>query len=413
MNKQLFGVLILTPLIFFAFLGRGEAASQIDALKTAIEQKNQDIKKLESDALKYNNAALLAQKKQKTLKNELKTLNTTIGGLGLTITITGKKIEKVKIEIEKLLLEIKSQEEEVEKNKMALGAVVRTLYEREREDLLLLILKNDSFSDTFNQIQYSENLNNSLFSRLKTILRLKADLELKKEENENNKRGLETLVISLGDQKRANESVKEGKNTLLKKTKNQEAEFQKLLKDTEKKKDETEKDIESLEEKLRLAIDPKSLPPPRPGFFDWPIAGILSSGYGERMHPLGLGVRFHNGIDIAAPIGTPIKSPYDGEVIAIGNSDTYCYRGAYGKWIVIDHGNNLVSMYAHLSLQKIAVGETITRGQVIALVGNTGFSTGSHLHFTIYSKPTLDIRASRVCGILPYGGSVDPMNYLQ
>lgn len=109
----------------------------------------------------------------------------------------------------------------------------------------------------------------------------------------------------------------------------------------------------------------------------WPVNGWLTSKFGHRHQPIAGGTTFHQGIDIAAPYGTPIQAPGDGVVTYAG------YRSGYGNVLVIDHGYGIVTSYAHIALILAKEGERIRRGQVIAKVGNTGLSTGSHLHFEV------------------------------
>jgi len=112
-----------------------------------------------------------------------------------------------------------------------------------------------------------------------------------------------------------------------------------------------------------------------------PVKGRISSPYGWRIHPIYKEKRFHNGIDIAVPVGTPVRTIADGKVIAVGPA-----RG-YGKWVAIDHGiingTLVTSEYGHLSSWNVSYGQTVKKGQVIANSGNTGSSNGPHLHITI------------------------------
>lgn len=118
--------------------------------------------------------------------------------------------------------------------------------------------------------------------------------------------------------------------------------------------------------------------------------GRLSSGYGYRTHPIS-GVRtFHNGIDIAASTGTGVYSYASGTVIAVSQDNTL------GKYIAVDHGNGLVTRYLHLSKFNVSKGDKVSTGDRIGSVGNTGYSTGSHLHFEV----------------LKNGSYQDPWNYI-
>ena len=118
-----------------------------------------------------------------------------------------------------------------------------------------------------------------------------------------------------------------------------------------------------------------------------PIAGLqdISSRYGLRANPFGRGHEFHNGIDFVVDRGTPILATAPGRVEEAG------YGGPGGIRVVIDHGYGYRSGYAHLSKVQVKVGERVVRGQVIGLSGNTGRSSGPHLHYTLhYRGETID-----------------------
>ncbi len=122
--------------------------------------------------------------------------------------------------------------------------------------------------------------------------------------------------------------------------------------------------------------------------FLWPVPGKISSGFGRR------GRRNHNGIDIPAPRGTPIRAAADGLVVASARS-VRGYSG-YGRIVLVAHGNGMRTLYAHTSRNNVNRGECVRAGQVIAEVGATGRATGNHLHFEVRQN----------------GRAVNPMSYL-
>ena len=113
--------------------------------------------------------------------------------------------------------------------------------------------------------------------------------------------------------------------------------------------------------------------------------------YGWRIHPIYKDKRFHHGVDLRAPLATEIYAVLNGTVISVKTDS------AYGLSVRIDHGHGVVSFYAHLSIAKVELGQLVASGEVIALSGNTGMSTGPHLHFGIYVD----------------GKSVDPLGHLE
>ena len=120
------------------------------------------------------------------------------------------------------------------------------------------------------------------------------------------------------------------------------------------------------------------------GGYIWPTSGTLTSSFGWRWG------RMHEGIDIAAPTGTPIAASRGGTVIHAG------WMGGYGNLVVIDHGGGISTAYAHQSAIGVSSGTQVLQGQTIGYVGNTGNSTGPHLHF--------EVRVN--------GAATDPMGYL-
>ena len=108
-----------------------------------------------------------------------------------------------------------------------------------------------------------------------------------------------------------------------------------------------------------------------------PVSGRISDSFGYRNHPLSGSYQMHNGVDIAANHGDNIAASYDGAVEKCGQADDY------GKYILIDHGGGLKTLYAHCSRIITSEGQTVKKGQVIGLVGSTGISTGPHCHFEV------------------------------
>ncbi len=120
--------------------------------------------------------------------------------------------------------------------------------------------------------------------------------------------------------------------------------------------------------------------PPGNGALSYPIQGIVTSTFGWRVHPILGYEKFHTGIDFAADYGTPIYASQAGTVIVAE------WYGGYGNTIVLDHGNGISTLYAHADALYVQAGETVQRGQLIAGVGSTGFSTGPHLHFELRAQ---------------------------
>ena len=114
----------------------------------------------------------------------------------------------------------------------------------------------------------------------------------------------------------------------------------------------------------------------------WPVEGPITAGFGERIDPFNGEGAFHRGIDISSPMGTPVIAPADGVVIFASMAS------GYGRTIEIDHAHDIMTRYGHLMGWAVSEGERVQRGQVIGYVGNTGRSTGPHLHYEVWVHGT-------------------------
>jgi murein DD-endopeptidase MepM/ murein hydrolase activator NlpD len=112
----------------------------------------------------------------------------------------------------------------------------------------------------------------------------------------------------------------------------------------------------------------------------WPVRGAVNSEFGRRPSPWTQSPEFHSGIDIKAQIGTPVHAPAAGTVIVAGPAQEY------GNAVVLDHGQNIRTLYGHLSKVSVRVGQKVERGMLLAHSGNTGRSSGPHLHYEIFVK---------------------------
>lgn len=384
-------------------------ASLIDDIKKQIADRERELKELEQKATQYKTSVSDAQKQQKTLKSKIADLNGQLSYLENQIDITATKIDQTSLFIKKLKLEIEDQEKKLKLKKVYIASAIQTINDFDNTAMLELIISNPSLSDFFGQAQYIEILQTEIQKDLDYIQLLKSKLEDRKGEQETKEDELQDLKGDLSAKKQITDSQKSEKENLLVKTKNQEKKYSALLTETQKKRQEIQKDIYELEEKLKYTIDPSTIPAARQGLLDWPTQGRVSQGYGPTSQTgfINNVYNFHNGIDIANSIGTPIYAPRDGKVSATGNDGEY----AYGKWIAIDHENGLTTLYGHLSLQSVSAGQKIKKGQKIGYMGSTGFSTGSHLHFTVYATNTFQT-TNRWYGLLPLGASINPYNYL-
>jgi len=210
-----------------------------------------------------------------------------------------------------------------------------------------------------------------------------------------------------------------------------------MLKDREKRSRALEEEIFAIEEKIRITIDPASLPPKKPGVLASPLPDISTQSCwdgGESAKncvtqyfgntPFAISGAYngkgHNGIDFRASFGTPVRAALSGVVEAVGDTDLECKGVSYGKWVLVKHGNNLSTAYAHLSTVNVSPGQGVARSDLIGYSGSTGYATGPHLHFTVFATQGVQVQKvkSKVCGtymtvpISALNAYLNPLDYL-
>lgn len=408
---KLFGAVLATLIALQA-----AAATPVE-LQRAIEEKARALREVTGQIKETQKQLFMTETRSKTLQQELKKIDYSINQINLSIRSSEITVDKLELEIASLQYDISETENKSAIKKSAIRELLRSLQERDRESALLELLKNRTMAASFLEFQNITTLNSSLSGEVKELDALHKELSDKLSGRSVKKLAVEVEHRVLKNKKDSVEDQKQERKQLLVQTKTQEKLYQQLLTDLEKRQAAISDEIEAIEEELRSKMDISLLPLPRPGVLGLPTNGYLSQNFGNTPFARNGGYRgkSHNGVDFAAPIGTPVYAAEDGRVVEFGDQDRYCRRGAYGKFIVMGHNNNLTTLYAHLSgwVKNLNAGQEVKRGELIGYVGRTGYATGPHLHFTVYSSLTFYIGSSRSCGPMPFGGYLNPMDYLE
>ena len=399
----------------FLFFFTVEAATE-NELKQKIEAKNQEIQKLEEEIKQYQKSVEQTSATARTLQGAVNKINQEIKNLNYQLSLTKTKISKTEFEIQGLDSEIQKTLDNITKQQVLLAEALRQLDELERQTLVEIFLQYSSLAQFFDVIEKNKTLESTIKQSHDALRFLRTDLETQKNGAERVRQKFLGLTEQLADQRSLEEEEQRNKTNLLKTTKNKEAQYQKLLREREQQRDAIEREIEAIEDDLRRLIDPSSLPAKGKGVLAWPVTNpIITQGFGITSFSQNTDVyggKGHNGIDLRAPIGTSVYAAEQGIVKDIGDTDRICPGGSYGKWIVIEHPNNLSTLYAHLSRIRVSTGQTVSRGDIIGLSGNTGYTTGPHLHLTVYASNTFRQAQTRHCGLVPAGGYLNPLDYL-
>ncbi len=415
-------ILSIFLLLFISFAGAHFSfATTREDLEESIRKKNEELKQINNQIQETQEQLEKSQEQGQTLKQEISKIDKQISQLNLNIRSSELTIEKLNLEIESLQYDILNAETNINQKKEAIITILRQLQQADEETPLTIFLKNSNLSDSFFELQGMKDLNNKLVLEISELQKFQVQLKSALEETTKKQQQVQNENQTLKNRKNINEDLKNTKQYLLTQTKNQEKNYQKQLTELQKQQAAIADEISKLEQTLEKDFNYSVFPEKLPGLLKWPItltkdggSGRLTQKYGETEYSYFYHGNPHNGIDIGAPIGTPVYAASDGEVIAVDNNDQSLYaKYQYGKYILIKHRNNLATFYAHLSKQLVSVGDSVKKGDLIGYSGNTGFVTGPHLHFGVYWAPSIIMKSIPPArGLVPIGVTINPENYL-
>lgn len=421
-------MLAVAALCMASILPHPARAAVIDELKEKIADRNRKIADLEKEIAAYQKQIETTGKQATSLASAIRSLELERKRLLTEIRVTENKIESVSLNLQELAVDIEDKENRIEDNLDAIAETIKEINAMDAVSFVENVLTYESVSDIIHQTNTLAQIQESITERLGELRDLKSALETRKSENEAKKNQLVNLREEYSDKKAITESQKVQTDRLLTQTKNQEANYKKALEEKKRQKEEFERELFEFESELRFQIDPSSIPPSGKGVLKWPLDKIrVTQQFGDtdfsRANPGVYNGRGHNGIDFAASQGSAVRAALSGIVEGTGNTDAQpgCY--SYGKWILVRHANGLSTLYAHLSLIKVSKGDAVTTGDIIGYSGNTGYSTGPHLHFTVYASQGVkvvkfgDVRPNTNCSnvtlpVADFRAYLNPLLYL-
>lgn len=404
--------------LFLPFLMYAETATE---LQGKIQDKTDQINKLEAEIAAFSKELDKTATESQTLQNAIKTLDLTAKKISSSILLTQQKINKSELSIKELSSGIKDGQEKIDVNKQALSNLFRQVDTMQHSSFIELALKYENVGDVWNEIDKSSYVQDSIRKKSSEITNLVDDLTERKNKVQAEKVNLENYQKDLKGQKLAIAETTKQKNTLLADTKNKEQNYKNIISDREKKILEAQKELFDIESALHIAIDRSSYPTGRSGILSWPLDKIfITQLFGKTVDSNRLYVSgSHNGVDFRASMGTRLKAPLGGTIVGTGNTDIYpgCY--SYGKWVMIKHPNGISSVFGHLSSVAVTVGQSVQTGDIIGYTGNTGYSTGPHLHVSLFVTQGVRIEQytqSHGCkqAVIPLAdvkAYLDPMQY--
>ena len=396
--------LVLSLLLVMGVTGKyGTTAFASELTNDSIRQKEAEINKAKEEKQALQSGLTNVKELKKQLEASKADLANYVAELDANLQKIQAKIDELKrmISEKEEQIEIKTQEleealEVQQAQYEAMKTIIRFMYERGDTLFLELILGSGSFGEMLNKADYIEMLSSYDRKMLDEYVAYAEYVALCREGLEEEKKVLDEAKIAVEEEEASlNELIADKEQEMYKMSsdiQSKEAAIREYEAEIAAQND-TIKALEAAvaEERKRLAEEQRRRYDG--GVFTWPAPSYtrISDEYGNRTHPI-LGIQqFHNGLDMAAPGGSPILAAYSGTVVAA------TYSGSMGNYIMIDHGDSLYTIYMHASALYVSKGQEVTKGEKIAAVGSTGRSTGNHLHFSVRLN----------------GNYVSPWNYLR
>ncbi len=393
--------IILAVVITLAGFNIASANTDINELNIQIKEKQKKLDELKEQSNHYLDNINEKQQETVSLQNQLSILENKIAKTEIDILTTEAEIDKTGLEIKDVEIQIGNRAVDIEKKDSELEELIRLLHKSDQKGILEILLVNDSLSNFFDQIKYTESLQSDLQNSLISVKSFKKQLEEKKDTLNKKKEELNSLKIKAEQQKVGLEEELETKQYLIEETKNSEEKFYNLYWQTKQEQQNAGADIYSLERQARKKLEElenkakenadteeekEEFIPLTDATLMWPVKD-LSRGISAYFHDPTYPFRYlfeHPGIDVRAYQGTNLYSAGDGYIIT-AKDNGYGY-----SYIAIMHANGLSTVYGHVSKILVQVDQYVAKGQLIGqsggmpgTLGAGNLSTGPHLHFEV------------------------------
>jgi len=329
------------------------------------------------------------------LQNDVDAASSRLGRLETVLALHQRKLDRLNelyaLQTRKLVFLQRQHHEAVAR----LSKRLVEIYTSERTSSLSVVLESGNFSDMLDQIEFLNTIgrqDRKIAGEVET-----AKLQMQETRNSTRKTRRQvaettrTVAARTAEQRAVRDRLAWSQRELATARRDKRATLATVQEDKEEAighMRDLQAQSAALSAKIRSAQSSSIVPAPTGAAsaagYVWPVHGVLTSGFGWRWG------RMHEGIDIAVSNGTPVVAAASGTVIVAG------WMGGYGNLVVVDHGGGVSTAYGHNTSVTVGVGQQVAQGQLIAYSGNTGHSTGPHVHF--------EVRIN--------GGAVDPMGYL-
>jgi hypothetical protein len=384
MKTRLFLILLLVAGVLW---GSVPADAQTQAKKTTRSTKSslpkKSVKKLRGDLgqirskkSQIRRELRKTQVQAKAVKTDILVVDQRLDRLRSAVEDTERALNKSVARQRTLAEEVRDANARVESMRERVRQRLRAIYMQGDQQVISALVGAKTVGDLVSRASVMESIAKQDRALFQEYERLSRRLREKKSEQDAEVKQTKKLQQFQVQKKGELAVAREEKAEQLQSLREKQADLQAALKDFER-------DEANVQAQIRAYLARQRRPgavvvvPSGNGLMQ-PVRGRITSGYGMRYHPLFRTRRMHTGVDFGVQMGTPILAASDGVVITTG------YGRAYGNRVVIDHGGGLATMYAHCSAIYVGSGQRVKKGQRIAAVGSTGWSTGPHLHFEVW-----------------------------
>ncbi|MEX2514912.1 MAG: peptidoglycan DD-metalloendopeptidase family protein [Candidatus Paceibacterota bacterium] len=412
-------ILLLVPLSAW-----GQSSNELEA---EIEERSDRIRQLEEEIGQYEVELQDTRQESSTLQSAVSQLDENVDRISGQVANTQSSINRTQKEIANLEASISEIERSIKQNHSAIAQMVKVMQQNDNQTFVETILSADTFGQAWERIDQLQQIQSRVQTQLEELRTSRAELASQQAEAQAQQAELRGLRSEYADQQAIVEDQKQEKARLLAATNQEASEYEQMITERRRLKEQFEAELRSFEEQLNAQASGATISEDSVRF-SWPISPVvITQLFGgtefARRNPGVYGRPFHNGTDFGAPIGTPVTAPAGGTVRGSGNTDVISGCYSYGKWILVDHPTGVSTLYAHLSQIAVQPGDQVARGDRIGYVGNTGYSTGPHLHFTVYVRQDVEIVrlgdvktrtncASAEIPVSPLDSYLNPMDYL-
>lgn len=309
------------------------------------------------------------------VQNEIQEVDNKINVIEDKVNVIEQKLEKKQQDIAKNQEELNIALKKEKKQYDATKERMVQMYKNKRGGYLKILFSSKSFTEAINRLEYIKRITKEDNRLIDVYKEQVTTIEQKKKIIEKEKKELDTLYKEQIAIKGELTNVRAQKDRALDRLAGQEEALQAQIKEMQQISNQLEEEIK----RLTAQSSSSSNSPYTGGEFTWPVPGYyrISSDYNPRTSPISGRYEFHSGIDIPASYGTSVLAATDGVVIKSG------WVNGYGNTIMIDHGGGIVTLYGHNSSLIATTGQQVTKGQAVARIGSTGYSTGNHCHFEV------------------------------